>query len=119
MERFEELTQQIKKIETRLKNDYKQALKKAQDECKENYNIAYKEQIIPLRKERDKERKKHYRRKYYRPLERLSQRDKNALEMFGKKFKELEKQEQNKVDAKIKRDYLHRLREENERRNLS
>lgn len=102
MERFEELTQQIKQIKIKLKNDYIQALEQAQNECKKNYDIACKEQIAPLIKERNRERQNFYRRKYYKPLGKLSKRDKTALEMFGREFKELEKQEQNKVDAKIK-----------------
>lgn len=111
---IEELTKEIKELEEKLKKEYKNAIENAKKQCKDDYKKSYNELIKPLKAELHNERQKGYYKKYYTPIGKISQRDKTALEMFGREFKELEKQEQNKVDAKIKREYLHRIKEKNE-----
>ena len=111
---IEELTKEIKELEEKLKKEYKNAIENAKKQCKDDYKKSYNELIKPLKAELHNERQKGYYKKYYTPIKKISQRNKNAIKMFDKKFNDLNKEEQNKVKAKIKREYLQRIRATND-----
>lgn len=106
------ITQLIKTITMETKKKYKQEIdnitKELKNKCKEEIN----EKTIELKKICQKKRSKEFYNENYK-VDKITQRDAKANEMFNKNFKELEGWQQKKVVGAIQTQHRREVKARN------
>lgn len=116
MERFEELTKEIREKRRELKAILDKAIQEDIQKHKQAYEESYRIEIKPLEEERNRARTEYYYNKYYRrktPKE-TTKRDRVANELFGMSYKDLDEKQKTKVQSRITTEYRRMLRGQNE-----